>query len=148
MNKTEKTALVQTLNGALSSASVIIVVQNKGLTVAQMTDLRGRIRKAGAGFKVTKNTLAKLALAGTPFGDVTGLLVGPTAIAYSSDPVAAAKVLVEFAKLNEKLLLIGGAFGQTRARCAEGRGHALQDAVARRAARDHRRHDFQTPGPP
>ena len=113
MNRDEKATLVKSLNEGLSQSSVVLVAHYKGLTVANMTDLRVRIRKAGAGFKVAKNRLAKLALEGTPFTGMTGMLVGPTALAWSSDPVAAAKVLVEFAKQHEKLVLVGGIFGQT-----------------------------------
>jgi large subunit ribosomal protein L10 len=96
----------------VSAASVVLVAHYKGLTVAEITDLRGKMRQSGAGFKVTKNKLTQLALKSTPFEQLSKMFVGPTAIAYSSDPVAVAKVLAEFAKANEKLVLLGGAFGE------------------------------------
>jgi large subunit ribosomal protein L10 len=97
----------------VKDAGILLVAHYKGLTVAEITDLRVNIRKAGAGFKVTKNLLAKRALAGTNYEKVAHLFKGPTAVAYSSDPVSAAKALSEFAKKNEKLVLVGGAFGNT-----------------------------------
>jgi len=113
MNRTEKTAFIETLNKNVAAASVVLVAHYKGLTVAEITDLRVKARNAGAGFKVTKNKLTQLALKGTLFEQLSKMFVGPTAIAYSSDPVAAAKILAEFAKANEKLVLVGGAFGET-----------------------------------
>lgn len=113
MNRTEKTQWIEGVNQSVKQSSVVLVAHYKGLTVAQITDLRVKMRAAGAGFKVTKNKLAQLALASTPFENISGMFVGPTAIAYSSDPVAVAKVLTEFAKLNDKLVLLGGAFGST-----------------------------------
>jgi len=91
----------------------VLVAHYKGMTVAEMSDLRVKVRAAGAGFKVTKNLLAKRAIVATPYEKVTALFKGPTAIAYSSDPVTAAKVLHEFSKKNSKLVLVGGAFGET-----------------------------------
>jgi large subunit ribosomal protein L10 len=111
MNRTEKTALIEDLNKKLVASSVVLVAHYKGLTVAEITDLRVKVRNIGAGFKVTKNKLTRRALAKTPFEQVANMFTGPTAIAYSSDPVAVAKVLAEFAKVNEKLVLLGGAFG-------------------------------------
>lgn len=111
MTRDDKAAMVQFLNKELLASSVVLVAHYKGLTVADMSTLRGNVRKSGASFKVAKNLLAKRALIGTAFEGMTGLMVGPTAIAYSSDPVAIAKVLVEFAKQNDKLVVIGGAFG-------------------------------------
>jgi len=90
------------------------VTHQSGLTVAESTDLRRKMLAEGANFKVTKNRLAKLALAGTPYEGLADLFEGPTAIAWSSDPVAAAKVAVGFAKDNEKLTVIGGAMGELR----------------------------------
>jgi large subunit ribosomal protein L10 len=113
MNRAEKAQWIVDVNQSVTSSSVVLVAHYKGLNVAQMTDLRGRIRLIGAGFKVAKNKLAQLALASTPFEQISKLFVGPTAIAYSSDPVAVAKVLTEFSKLNERLILVGGAFGAT-----------------------------------
>jgi len=113
MNRTEKKELIEGLNQSISQSSIVLVAHYKGLTVAEITDLRVKIRNTGAGFKVTKNKLTQLALAGTQFEQISNMFVGPTAIAYSSDPVAVAKVLSEFAKANEKLVMLGGAFGVT-----------------------------------
>ena len=90
----------------------MVVTHQTGLTVAEASDLRRRMREAGATYKVTKNRLARLALDGTRFEQLGPLFVGPTAIAYSADPVAAAKVAVAFARRNEKLSIVGGAFGE------------------------------------
>lgn len=111
MNRAEKKQLVEDVNGFLKDSSTVIVAHYKGLTVADMTSLRGKARASGAGLKVAKNRLVKLALKDTEFDGIAEHLKGPTALAYSKDPVAAAKVLSEFAKDNEKLVLIGGAFG-------------------------------------
>lgn len=113
MNRTEKTEFVGDLNKKIAGSSVVLVAHYKGLTVAEITDLRVKVRNSGAGFKVTKNKLTQRALSGTPFEQISKMFVGPTAIAYSSDPVVAAKVLTDFAKANEKLVLLGGAFGET-----------------------------------
>jgi len=106
-----KSELVTTLNGTFREASLVVVTHNLGLTVAETTDLRRKTRGAGAQFKVTKNRLTRLALAGTRFEGLGKLFTGPTAIAYSKDPVAAAKVVVDFAKANEKLVILGAALG-------------------------------------
>ena len=89
----------------------MLVAQNKGLTVADVSELRRRMRAAGATYKVAKNRLATLALEGTRFDGVKPLLKGPTAIAWSTDPVAVAKTAVEFAKTNDKFVVLGGALG-------------------------------------
>jgi large subunit ribosomal protein L10 len=104
---------VETLSSVFSDTGVIVVAHYSGLTVAQMTALRGRMREAGAGVKVAKNRLVKLALKGTDAESISDLFEGPTVVAYSKDPVAAAKVAVEFAKTNEKLVVRGGAMGAT-----------------------------------
>ena len=111
MDRTQKEKLVASLNQALSSTTAIVVTRQSGLTVAEATRLRRRMREAGASFKVTKNRLARLALKGTPFEGLAPMFTGPTAIAWSQDPVAAAKAAVEFAKTNEKLVIVGGALG-------------------------------------
>jgi large subunit ribosomal protein L10 len=90
-----------------------VVAQYAGLTVADMTSLRGKMRAAGGGVKVAKNRLVKRALQGTDAVHIADLFKGPTVIAYSNDPVAAAKVSVDFAKTNEKLVILGGAMGKT-----------------------------------
>ena len=111
MDRTEKREFVASLHQALAETSMIVVTHNQGLTVAEATELRRRMRAAGVTFRVAKNRLAHLALEGTQFGDLTPMLKGPTALAWSRDPVAAAKATVEVAKTNEKLVLVGGALG-------------------------------------
>src|SRR3546814_7404056 len=113
MDRAEKAGLVAELNKVLSETSVVVVTLNKGLTVAQATTLRTKMRDAGASYKVAKNRLARLALEGTSYQSIGDLLVGPTGIATSIDPVAAAKVAVEFAKTNDKFEIVGGAMGNT-----------------------------------
>jgi len=111
VDRTEKREFVAGLHQALAATSMIVVTQNTGLTVDEATDLRRRMRAAGVTFKVAKNRLAHLALEGTRFDGIKPMLKGPTALAWSQDPVAAAKATVEFARTNEKLVLIGGALG-------------------------------------
>lgn len=114
MDQAQKREAVAALKDVFSGASSVVVAHYSGLNVAQITDLRRRMRNAGASFKVTKNRLTKLALDGTPYNQIADLFTGPTAIAYSDDPVAPAKVAVEFAKGNENLIVLGGAMGETR----------------------------------
>jgi large subunit ribosomal protein L10 len=111
VERAEKRELVSTLNTVFKSAGVVVVAHNNGITVSQMNDLRGRMRKAGAAVKVAKNRLAMLALDGTDVSGIKDLFKGPTMIAYSSDPVAAPKIVTEFAKAHEKLVVLGGALG-------------------------------------
>ena len=111
MQRQQKEQLVATLHQTFNDANLLVVTHQTGLTVAQMTTLRRRMRDAGAGFKVTKNRLAKIALDGTKFAALSDLFTGPTAVAYSADPVAAAKIAVEYANQNEKFVVIGGALG-------------------------------------
>ena len=113
MDRAAKRELVSTLNGVFSTTSVVVVAHYKGLTVADMQKLRAQMKQAGAAVKVAKNRLAKIALEGTDVASISGLMKGPTLIAYSSDPVAAPKVAVDFAKVNEKLVILGGAMGAT-----------------------------------
>ncbi|MDG2268923.1 MAG: 50S ribosomal protein L10 [Alphaproteobacteria bacterium] len=113
MDRARKEELVTELSQSFAEAALVVVTQQTGLTVSESTDLRNRMREAGAGYKVTKNRLAKLALAGTTYEPITDLFSGPTAIAYSADPVAAARVAVNFAKENDKLIVVGGAMGAT-----------------------------------
>jgi len=108
LDRLQKEELVKTLNGVFDSANLVVVTRPSGLTVAESTELRARMREAGALFKVTKNRLTRLALRGTRFEPLSDLFVGPTAIAYSEDPIIAAKVAVKFADDNEKLEIIGG----------------------------------------
>ncbi|BCI68536.1 MAG: 50S ribosomal protein L10 [Acetobacter sp.] len=111
MNRTEKREFVASLATVFAETSMVVVTRNDGLTVADVTDLRRKVRAAGATYKVAKNRLATLALDGTRFDGIAPLLKGPTALSWSADPVAVTKVLVEFAKTNEKLVLLGGALG-------------------------------------
>lgn len=111
MDRTEKREFVASLATVFAETSFVLVAQNKGLTVADVSELRRRMRAAGASYKVAKNRLATLALEGTRFQGVAPLLKGPTAIAWSTDPVAVAKTAVEFAKTNDKFVVLGGALG-------------------------------------
>ena len=111
MDRTEKREFVTGLNQALVATSMIVVTRNAGLTVAEVTDLRRKMRASGSTYRVAKNRLTNLALGGTPFVGIEPMLKGPTALAWSKDPVAVAKAAVEFAKTNEKFVLIGGALG-------------------------------------
>jgi large subunit ribosomal protein L10 len=111
VDRTEKREFVASLADVFAQTSMVVVTQNKGMTVAEVTLLRTKMRAAGATFKVAKNRLAVLALDGTRFNGIAPMLKGTTALAWSSDPVAVAKVAVEFAKTNEKLVLLGGSLG-------------------------------------
>ncbi len=111
MDRAQKEQLVASMNQAFQGVDLVVVTHHTGLTVAEATDLRRRVRAAGASFKVTKNRLTRLALEGTKFQALESMLTGPTAMAFSPDPVAAAKVCVEFANKNDKLTIIGGALG-------------------------------------
>lgn len=108
MNRIEKEELVASMRQSFSDINIMVVTHYSGLTVAEMTELRNKMFEAGAGFRVTKNRLVRLALDGTDYKGLKDLFRGPTAIAYSLDPVAAAKVSVNFAKQNEKLIVLGG----------------------------------------
>lgn len=111
MDRTQKEATIAALQTQLQDSTLVVVTHHLGLTVAEVTNLRQKVRAAGAGFKVTKNRLACRALKGTQFELLDGFFKGPTAICFSKDPVAAAKVVVEFAKTNEKLKVLGAGFG-------------------------------------
>ncbi len=111
MDRAEKEELVASLHRTFEGAEIVVVTHYSGLTVAEMGDLRNRVREAGASFKVTKNRLTRRALEGTKYEGLSELFTGPTAIAYSEDPVAAAKATVNFSKDNDKLVVLGGAFG-------------------------------------
>jgi len=113
MDRNAKQALVTEMHGEIKSSEIVLVTHNKGLTVAEVTDLRVKVRKAGARYKVLKNRLAKIAIKDTTFGKIEPLMKGPTAITIAKDPVSAAKVISEFAKVNERLVLVGGVFGET-----------------------------------
>ena len=113
MDRAQKEELVTSLTEVFKSTSVVVVAHYSGLTVAQMSRLRRQMKASGASVKVAKNRLAKIALEGSDVAHVASLLKGPTVIAYSSDPVAAPKVAVEFAKANDKFVILGGAMGKT-----------------------------------
>lgn len=113
MDRAEKRAFVQDMHAVFEQTGCVVVAHYSGLTVAEMTDLRRKMRDVGATFRVTKNRLTKLALQDTPYVGLAELFRGPTGLAFSSDPVAAAKATVEFAKQNQKLVVLGGAIGAT-----------------------------------
>ena len=113
MDKAEKAEVVEDLSGVFSKAGSVVVAHYSGMTVAEMSDLRARMRAQGASFRVAKNRLAMRALKGTAVEGIAHLFKGPTGIAYSSDPVAASKVAVAYAKDNGKLVILGGAVGAT-----------------------------------
>ena len=109
MNREEKTELLGLLNEVFSNSESVVITEYKGLTVAEADELRNKIREAGASLRVTKNRIAKLAVKGTKFEALADMFKGPIAMAYASDPISACKACVEFAKNNEKLVIIGGA---------------------------------------
>jgi len=113
VDRAAKQESITTLNGVFKASSVVVVAHYAGLTVAQMQNLRSQARQAGASVKVAKNRLAKIALEGTDVASIATLLKGPTVIAYSGDPIAAPKVTSDFAKANEKFVILGGAMGKT-----------------------------------
>jgi len=113
VEKAAKKQAVEELNGLFKTTGVAVVAHYSGLTVAQMQTLRAQAKQAGAAVKVSKNRLAKIALEGTEFVAIGSLLKGPTVIATSNDPVAAPKVAVEFAKANERFVILGGSMGAT-----------------------------------
>ena len=113
MDRAAKQALVTTLNGVFKDAGAVVVAHYAGMTVAQMTDYRRRMAEAGAKVKVAKNRLAKIAIKDTDAAGVSELFKGQTCIAYSQDPIAAAKVAVKYAKDNDKLVILGGTMGST-----------------------------------
>jgi len=113
VDRAQKEELVTSLGEVFKSTSVVGVAHYSGLTVAQLQTLRRQMKASGATVKVAKNRLAKIALEGSDVAHVAALLKGPTIIAYSSDPVAAPKVAVDFAKANDKFVILGGAFGKT-----------------------------------
>jgi len=114
VDRATKKDWIGSLHGTLGEVGLVVVAHYSGLTVAEMTALRGKMRSAGASFKVVKNRLTRLALAGTEYENLADLFKGPTAIAFSKDPVAAAKIAVEYAKTNEKLKILGGSLGTKR----------------------------------
>ncbi len=113
MDRAQKTEAVAELNRTFNEVGVVVVTRNLGLTVAQSTELRIKMREAGATYKVSKNKLARIALKDTDYAGLSDLLTGPVGLATSADPVAAAKVVADFAKTNDKLEIVGGAMGAT-----------------------------------
>ena len=114
MKRSDKKDFVQKLKEEIDNSSSVIVTHYSGLTVDESEQLRSEMRNNGAKFKVTKNRLTKLALEQTQFKNIADLFSGPTAIAYSDDPVAAARVVVSFSKENDKLVVVGGAMAESR----------------------------------
>lgn len=113
MDRAKKEKVVEELGRIFESSGVVVVARYEGMTVAQMQELRARLREAGGSLRVAKNRLAKIALEGKPSGSIAGLLSGMTVLAYSEDPVAAAKVVDAYAKTNDKFVVLGGAMGGT-----------------------------------
>ena len=112
MERAKKAEVVESLNEVFSEAGSVVVAHYTGLTVAEMSDLRARMRAAGASFKVAKNRLVVRALQGTAAEPIAHLFKGPTGIAYSSDPVAPSRVAAAYAKENDKLVILGGVVGK------------------------------------
>jgi len=113
MDRTQKEEMVSFLKGVFDTSASVVVVRNKGLNVAEMSDLRSKMRESGATLKVAKNRLARLALDGTEIEDLGDRLKGTTVLGYSEDVVAPAKVLVKYAKDNDKIEIVGGTMDST-----------------------------------
>lgn len=113
MDRAEKQQLVSDLNAVFGNSGVVVITRNLGMSVAQSTELRAKMRDAGASYKVAKNRLAKIAIEGTPYAGIADMLTGPTALAASEDPVAAAKAAVDFAKTTDRIEIVGGSMGDT-----------------------------------
>ena len=111
MDRAQKAESVETLKASFVGTSLVVVAHYSGLTVAELTDLRRKMGAAEASFQVTKNRLARIAIKDTPFANLDDLLKGPTGVALSKDPVAAAKVATAYAKDNEKFIVLGGSLG-------------------------------------
>ena len=108
MKREEKQQLISEMKDVFNKAALVVVALNKGITMAETTELRNNVRADGANYRVTKNRLTKLALAGTPCEAISDLMVGPTALAYSEDPISAAKAVVKLAKNNDRFEVVGG----------------------------------------
>lgn len=113
MDRAAKRELIDHLHGVLKSTGVVVVAHNTGMVAAQSAELRRRVKEAGGSVKVAKNKLAQLALKDTDAEKLSDLLKGPTVLAYSTDPIAAAKAAVAYSKVNDKLVILGGAMGKT-----------------------------------
>ena len=114
MDRAAKAELVTSLHGVFKDAGAVVVAHYAGMTVAQMTDYRKRMAEAGGKVKVAKNKLAQLALKDTDAAGISGLFKGQTVIAYSKDPIAAARIAIKYAKDNDKLVILGGSMGASR----------------------------------
>lgn len=112
LSRTAKTTVIEEVSAGIQDAAVMIIVENKGLSVAEVDNLRSKMRGSDAHYRVTKNRLAKIAIKDTPYEALSDKLKGPTALAWSTDPVAVAKCVVDFAKDNDRLEIIAGAFGE------------------------------------
>lgn len=112
LDRTEKRAFVASLAGTFAETGFVLVARNDGMTVAQVDDLRRRMRGAGVTYKVAKNRLASRALGGTAFEGIAPLLKGPTALAWSQDAVAVAKTAVDYARTNDRFVILGGGLGR------------------------------------
>ena len=113
MERAQKVEIVSDLHDIFANAGLVVVTHQNGLTVGEATELRRRMREQNATYRVIKNSLTQLAIGDTPYQGLADLFEGPTAIAYSDDPVAAAKVAVDYAKTNDKLVILGGGLGET-----------------------------------
>lgn len=111
MDRAQKATVVEELGQVFERSGVVVVARYEGLTVAQMQTLRGMMRDAGGSVRVAKNRLAKIALEGKPCAAMAGLLTGMTVLCYSDDPVAAAKVVVDYARTNDRFVILGGSMG-------------------------------------
>lgn len=119
MNREEKSELLNEMNSVISGSEAVVISHYRGLTVAEMCELRKKARELGAELRVTKNRITRLALKGTKFEALDELFKGPTIMAYSADPISACKLCVEFAKANEKFLVVGGALSSGTLSMAE-----------------------------
>jgi large subunit ribosomal protein L10 len=113
VDRAAKRELIATLHDVFKGTGVVVVAHNVGMVAAQSTEFRKRVKEAGGSVKVAKNKLAKIALKDTDVAGISDLLTGPTILAYSKDPIAAAKAAVAYAKTNDKLVIVGGAMGKT-----------------------------------
>ncbi len=113
LSKSKKEDEIKALQQRFEESEIVVLTHYSGLTVLEMEDLRAKLRESGATFKVTKNTLAKIALKGTPYENIVDMFTGPTGVATSTDAVSAAKVANDYAKDNEKFVILGGAMGET-----------------------------------
>ena len=112
MDRTQKAEMVKTLEGIFDSSGSVVMAEYSGMTVAEMTELRAKLREKGATIRVVKNRLAKLAMKGKPFEAAGDMFTGPVAIAYAEDMISAPKVTVEFAKDSDAFSIIGGFMGE------------------------------------